>query len=88
MSDLDKPPTSMDEVMHPVHAGQSDANFPDAPPGWKKADAEKIAAEVGLELIPDHWQVIGALQSYFSRHHEMRISPRKLHDALDEKFHG
>lgn len=88
MSDLDKPPTTMDEVMHPTQVGDSDANFPHAPPGWRKTDAEAIAEEEGLELIPDHWAVIIALQYYFARHHDSRISPRELHDALDEKFHS
>jgi tRNA 2-thiouridine synthesizing protein E len=88
MSDLDKPPATMDEVMHPTHAGESDANFPDAPPGWKKADAEFIAKQEGVTLTPDHWQAIGALQSYFSSHRDLRVSPRELHDALDEKFHS
>lgn len=87
MSDLDKPPKTMDEVMHPTQAGESDADFPHAPPGWKKTDAEAVAKKEGIELTPDHWQVIGALQSYFESHHDSRISPRELHDALDEKFH-
>ena len=57
-------------------------------PGWRTADAEFIAKQEGIDLTADHWQVIGALQSYFSRHIDQRILPRELHDALEEKFHS
>lgn len=87
MGNLDKPQT-MDEVMHPTQTGESDANFPHAPPDWKKTDAEAVAKNEGLELSSDHWQVIRALQSYFASHRDTKISPRELHDALDEKFHS
>ena len=88
MGNLDKPPQTMDEVMHPTQAGESDANFPHAPSDWKKTDAEAVAKAEGVELTADHWDVIRALQGYFSSHHDSRISPRELHDALDEKFHS
>ena len=78
----------MDEVMHPTQAGESDANFPHAPPDWKKTDAEAVAKDEGLELNPDHWQVIRALQSYFASHQDTKFSFRELHDALNEIFYS
>ncbi len=88
MSETDKAPTTMDEIMHPNHGVESDANFPHAPAGWKKSDAEVVAKAEGLELTADHWDVIIAVQNYYSSHNDSKISPRELHDALDEKFHS
>jgi tRNA 2-thiouridine synthesizing protein E len=46
----------------------------------------RIARQEQLELGPDHWEVLDALQEYFARQ-EGVIRRRALHDALEEKFH-
>ena len=66
------------QVMHP--------EFPFAPKGWSPEDAKALAAEAGLELTEDHWELVRALQAYFHEHE--RCNARELHDALDEKFHA
>ena len=65
-----------------------DAGFPQAPDDWQPGEAERIAAEEGLELGPDHWRLLRCLQEYFSRHEETEVSIRELKDALDEAFHA
>jgi tRNA 2-thiouridine synthesizing protein E len=65
-----------------------DADFPHAPPGWARANAEKQASAEGLELQADHWEAVSALQEYYGRHDATGIKVRELLDALDEKFHG
>jgi tRNA 2-thiouridine synthesizing protein E len=65
-----------------------DPKFPHAPAGWTKETALKIARQEGLELGADHWEAIRALQEYFTKHQEITLSMRELHDALDENFHG
>ncbi|MGD2082266.1 MAG: TusE/DsrC/DsvC family sulfur relay protein [Chromatiales bacterium] len=77
---------SMNEIMNP-NIKNNDPDFPHAPQGWSKADAESKAREEGIDLSADHWDVIKALQSYFA-HHEDDINVREIHDALDERFHG
>ncbi len=62
-------------------------HFPYAPPGWTRDVAVERAKGEGLQLGEDHWQVLRALQEYFTRHEHMRINVRELRDALDEKFH-
>lgn len=62
--------------------------FPHAPVGWSEQEAERIAAEEGIELGPDQREVIAALQEYFARHDKPDLNIRELHDALDERFHG
>jgi TusE/DsrC/DsvC family sulfur relay protein len=66
-----------------------DPDFPHAQAGWTAQDAGKVAAEDGLTLTDEHWQVIRALQEFFSRHEEgtLHVNLRELHDALDERFH-
>ena len=61
--------------------------FPNAPQGWKPEDAEKIAEQQGLKLSSDHWEVINALQSYFSSHDKPQRNRREVTDALEEMFH-
>ena len=41
----------------------------------------------GEIVSQDHVEVLDALRLYYSRNHDHRISLRKIHDALDEKFH-
>lgn len=64
------------------------SGFPHAPADWQPAEAERIAADEGLELGPDHWRLLSCLQEYFSRHEETDIVIRELKDALDETFHS
>lgn len=47
----------------------------------------RIAGQEQLELGPDHWEVLNALQEYFARQEGAAIRRRALHDALEEKFH-
>jgi len=47
----------------------------------------RIAKQEQLELGPDHWEVLNALQEYFARQEGSVIRRRALHDALGEKFH-
>jgi len=78
----------MNEVMNPA-AVPHDPDFPHAPAGWVRADAERAAAEEGLELDEDRWELVRALQEYYHRHQESGpIRMRELHDALDERFHA
>ena len=75
---------SMNDILNPG-AVTKDPDFPNAPSDWTRESALAAAQADGIELGPDHWEVIGALQSYFSE----RESPnmRELSDALDERFH-
>jgi tRNA 2-thiouridine synthesizing protein E len=63
------------------------SGFPHAPADWQPAAAERIAADEGLELGPDHWRLLRCLQEYSARHEATDISIRELKDALDEAFH-
>lgn len=47
----------------------------------------RIARQEQLELGPEHWEVLDALQEYFARQEGAAIRRRALHDALEEKFH-
>lgn len=77
---------TMDDIMHP-RAQQRDAAFPFAPVEWTQADAERTAKHEGFKLLQEHWEVVRALQEYFSRHEDGEIKLRELHDALEEHFH-
>lgn len=61
--------------------------FPCAPGGWQPSDAQKLAAEQGIELSSQHIEALRALQEYFFRHDKSGTNVRELHDALDERFH-
>jgi len=76
---------TMNDIMHPG-SDAADETFPYAPQGWSRSVAESVASGEGLSLTDDHWEVVKALQSYFSKHESAK--PRELHDALDEKFHA
>lgn len=76
---------SMNDIMHPG-SDTVDEMFSYAPQGWSRSVAESVASGEGLSLTDDHWEVVKALQSYFSKHESAK--PRELHDALDEKFHA
>ena len=61
-------------------------NFPNAPKDWDTNSAKQTAREDGLKLKKDHWDLIRALQEYYSKVEFPRL--RQIKDALDEKFHA
>ena len=67
---------------------EADPNFPHAPADWSQNEAAQVAAAEGLEPDENRWEVVRALQEYYSRHREQGINTRDLHDALEEKFHS
>ena len=76
---------SMSEIMNPG-AVNKDQEFPNAPEDWSRDAAEAAARADGIELTPDHWDTIKALQAYFAQHERPNV--RELHDALGERFHA
>lgn len=74
-------------LVRPGFEIQPDPDFPHAPIDWSRANAEEMAHMEGLVLTEEHWQVVCALQEFYSRHEEASINVRELHDALDEYFH-
>jgi len=79
---------SMQEVLNPG-AVTRDPEFPHAPLDWSRAAAQAVAADEGIELTDEHWELVRALQEFFHRHEDAgRINVRELHDALDEHFHS
>jgi len=62
-------------------------NFPHAPADWTQAAAMGRITEEGLAESDDLWDAIRALQEFYSRHDNLRINSRELHDALEEHFH-
>jgi TusE/DsrC/DsvC family sulfur relay protein len=78
-------PETMAEIMNPG-AQSNDPNFPQAPAGWSPEDAVRIARDESLELGDDHWKVIRALQGFFAANEQPNM--RRLHDALEERFHA
>lgn len=79
----------LDTQRDPIHPGRGAplGEFPHAPIAWMPEDALLTAKEEGLTLTKDHWELVRALQEYFSRNGETGINRVELHDALDEKFH-
>ena len=77
---------SMSEIMNPNLRKEKDPAFPFAPSEWNRSSAEDQAREEGITLGDDHWEMLRALQEYFSKNRSVQI--RELHDALEEKFHG
>jgi tRNA 2-thiouridine synthesizing protein E len=78
----------LDAIKEGESGSKKDANFPQAPEGWTRESAEKTARQEGLKVGEEHWEVVRALQEYFSKHEETAINARELHDALNEKFHA
>ncbi len=70
-----------------IRGAEPDPEFPHAPVGWTRIDAQEIAEKEGLTLTEEHWEAIRALQNYYARNDPNAINLRALHDALDEKFH-
>ena len=62
-------------------------DFPNAPEGWTQEQATSKAAEDGLSANSGHWDLVRALQEFYSRHDGPSINSRELHDALEERFH-
>ena len=54
---------------------------------WSDENARQAAAEEGITLTDDHFEMLHALQEYYSRHDINLVNMRELHDALEEKFH-
>ena len=77
----------MTDFTHPHHPTSDVPNFPFAPEDWGESDAMRAAVEEGIEIGPDHLDLLRALQEYFSKHDKPEVNARELHDALDEKFH-
>jgi tRNA 2-thiouridine synthesizing protein E len=75
----------MNEILNPG-AVQRDADFPHAPSDWSRDTATAAARSDELELGPDHWEAIRALQALFAA--QDRPNMRQLHDALEERFHA
>jgi tRNA 2-thiouridine synthesizing protein E len=75
---------TMYSILHPGVELQLEPDFRDAPQGWTRAHARKLAAEAGLKLIEDHWEVIRVLQGCYMDEVSPRL--RLLHDALEARF--
>lgn len=76
------------DINQMIREPTTDPDFPHAPLDWTRADAMKAAREEGLDLTDAHWDVIRALQHYYTAHaDDTIINMRDLHDALDECFH-
>ena len=78
---------AMHELVRPGFEPRPDPDFPNAPVGWSREDAEREARADGMSLTEEHWQAICALQEFYARHDGPGINVRELHDALDEHFH-
>ena len=79
-------PRTIFDILHPGAATGSVTSFRDAPDGWTPDHTRKLAAEAGLELIEDHWEVIRVLQGCYKDELQPRI--RLLRDALEARFAG
>lgn len=77
----------MFESVNYNHTNSSIPGFPFAPFDWTESAAKQAAQAEGIELGPDHLELLNALQEYFSKHDKPDFNARELHDALDEKFH-
>ncbi len=76
-------------IERPGYEARPDPNFPHAPAGWTREEAQAQAEAEKLRLTELHWDVICALQEYFTRHAESGvINVRELHDALEERYHA
>lgn len=78
----------LDSIKTEGSALNKDPHFPHAPADWTKETAIQTARQEGLVLGPDHWEEIRALQEYYTKHRDMTLSVREMHDALEERFHG
>lgn len=62
-------------------------NFRFAPAEWTPETARRLAAEEGLALANDHWELLKSLQEFYARHETGVVHLPELKDALEEKFH-
>ena len=62
-----------------------EGNLFDLPP-WDMSTAERLAAQEGLTMTEDHWEVVRFLRERF-RQRGMAKSGRVLADELDQAFH-
>ena len=60
--------------------------FPNTPDDWDIKTAESIAKTDGINMTDDHWELVRALQEYYSKVEFVNL--RQIKDALDEKFHS
>ena len=79
-------PRTMYGILHPGLEIESNSSFRDAPEDWMPAHARELAAEAGLKLTEDHWEVIRVLQGCYKDEVSPRI--RLLRDALEARFAG
>jgi tRNA 2-thiouridine synthesizing protein E len=77
----------MDDILHPGQNKAPDPGFRHAPRGWTRQQGEELARTEGLEMGEDHWELVRALQEYYSRHEADDVALRELRDALEEHFH-
>ncbi len=74
----------MYDILHPGAGAALDPDFRDAPDDWTPARARALAAESGLRLTDDHWEVVRVLQGCCKDEVSPRI--RLLRDALAARF--
>lgn len=79
-------PLTMHGILHPGVELQSEPDFRDAPDGWTRAQARALAAEAGLKLTDDHWEVVRVLQGCYKDEVAPRL--RLLRDAIEARFVG
>jgi TusE/DsrC/DsvC family sulfur relay protein len=61
-------------------------SFTHAPDDWDMDTARSVADKNDIDLTDDHWELIIALQEYYSKVEFVNL--RQLKDALEEKFHS
>lgn len=81
-------PKTLGDILHPRSDGGDDAAFPHAPAEWTPQSAQRLARDEGIELGEDHWEAVRALQEFCARRESTDIKARRLHDALEERFHS
>jgi len=70
-----------EELVLGIHDDEAVAEYK----SWTEERAKKIADGMGLELTPEHWQVIKFLRLHFENTGPLRHA-RDLTDVLDERF--
>jgi tRNA 2-thiouridine synthesizing protein E len=62
-------------------------DFPNAPVGWTKKEAARIAADLGIEMTDEHWDVVRALQDYYEAHeNDVVIHAHEVMQYLEDRF--
>jgi len=70
-----------EELVLGIHDDEAVAEFK----AWSEDKAEAMAKELGLELTPEHWNVIKFLRLHFSNTGPVRHA-RELIQVLSERF--